>query len=217
MELDVLAPSLLAGAFAIIGGIGGVMISGRIARNNDLRRWKAEDDRRWLADRRKVFASYIVLVEAMLRDIDRIGAFLPYYGDEPISEEDESSIGEDLHEYIRKWDDELQPALLEVQLMAGPRVADLANRVSGGLMEITTPIELRNSFVSYYPGWFQAKDLANVLYEEMRTELGLPKSGLSTFPAKHDPNWPWLTDRPSRESYIQNHPRQHKPDPANSD
>ncbi|MEN3614442.1 hypothetical protein AAH979_33495 [Plantactinospora sp. ZYX-F-223] len=207
MNMDIFLPSLLTGGFAIVGGIGGIVVSSQLARRNEASRLAAEDARRWLGDRRALYAKYLVLVESMLREIDSIGVFLPYWGDEGISDEDKEYIEGALHDYINRWDNELQPALLEVQLMANPEVADLADRASGALMEITTPIELKRSFVEYYPGWFQAKDLVHVLHNSMRMELGLPKFDLTAFPAKNDSEWPWLADRPSRDSYIQNHPR----------
>ncbi|GII22179.1 hypothetical protein [Planosporangium mesophilum] len=201
-----LLPSLLTGAFALGGGLGGVLLTGWITRRNETRRLAAEDSRRWLVDRRHAYAAYLTLAQAMLREIDSIAVFLSYDGAEEISEEDESIIRDGLTEYYRRWDDELQPALLEVQLMATPGVSDLADRMSGALMEITPVIEMRDSFTDYYPGWFQARDMFEVLRNTMRAELGLPASGVRSFPVT-DESWPWLPDRPSRESYIQVHPK----------
>ena len=84
--------------------------------------------------------------------------------------------------------------------MASPKVADLADRVSGALMEITTPIETRSFLVDYHPGCFQAQDLLQVLRNSMRSELGLP-GAITSGPISDD--WPWLPDRPGRESYTQ--------------
>jgi hypothetical protein len=86
--------------------------------------------------------------------------------------------------------------------MASPAVAELAHRMQGALWETTSPIERRDVFVNYYPVWFQARDMYDVLMDAMRVELGLPSTGRSTFPRAAD--WPWLSDRPSRESYRQN-------------
>lgn len=66
-------------------------------------------------------------------------------------------------EYYAKWEDSLQPLLGEVQLLATGSVADLADRVSGALMEITWRVDKRAPFISYYPAWFQAQDLLHVL------------------------------------------------------
>ncbi|MFC8296275.1 hypothetical protein [Micromonospora orduensis] len=201
-----LMPSLLTGAFAIGGGLGGVLLTGWITRRNETRRLAAEDSRRWLVDRRHAYAAYLTLVQAMLQEIDGLGVFLSYDGTEEISEEDESIISDGLVDYYQRWDEKLQPALLEVQLMATPTVADLADRMSGALMEITPIVEMRGAFTDYYPGWFQARDMFEVLREAMRVELGLPASNVRAFPIT-DESWPWLPDRPSRESYVQNHPK----------
>ncbi|MET8146634.1 hypothetical protein ABZU32_40550 [Sphaerisporangium sp. NPDC005288] len=197
-----LMPSILTGAFAIGGGLGGVLLTGWLTRRNEARRLASDDARRWLSDRRRIYASFLVLAESMLREVDRIGVFLSYDGSESVSEEEEEWIQEDLNDYLQKWDDDLQPVLLEVQLMATPEVADLADRVSGALLDVTGAIETRGHFVDYYPGWFQTQDLLGVLRNAMRVELGLPEALTS---ARKESDWPWLSSRPPRESYIQNH------------
>lgn len=199
-----LVPSLLTGTFALGGGLGGVLLTGWVTRRNEARRLVAEDARRWLVDRRHAYAAYLTLAQSMLREIDGLGVFLSYDGSRKMSEEDESIVKDGLTDYYQRWEEELQPALLEVQLMATSEVADLADRMSGALMEITPVIERRGTFTDYYPGWFQARDLFEVLRNSMRMELGLPASEVSSFPIT-DESWPWLADRPSRESYIQSH------------
>ena len=82
----------------------------------------------------------------------RVAGFLPYRGDEEVADEDEAFMTDGLMDYHVRWDDELQPALSDVQLVAGRGVADLADRVSGALMEITAVVERRGPFVDYYPG-----------------------------------------------------------------
>ena len=119
---------------------------------------------------------------------------MSYDGEKSIAEGDETFIRNGLQGYYERWDDELQPALVEVQLIATPEVSDLADRVSAALMEITAPVELRRYFVDYYPGWFQAQDLLQVLQNSMRNELGV--SGELDLVPKSD-DWPWLPDRPS--------------------
>ncbi|MEU5903594.1 hypothetical protein [Micromonospora sp. NPDC047527] len=201
-----LMPSLLTGAFALGGGLGGVLLTGWITRRNETRRLAAEDSRRWLVDRRHAYAAYLTLVQSMLREIDETAVFLSYDGTEEVSEEYESFIDEGLMDYWQRWEEVLQPALLEVELMANPLVADLADRTSAALMEITAVVEMRGRFTDYYPGWFQARDMFEVLRNAMRVEIGLPASGIRDFRARDD-SWPWLPNRPSRESYIQVHPR----------
>ncbi len=112
---------------------------------------------------------------------------------------------EELQAYFAKWEDELQPLLGEVQLLASPKVADLSDRVSGALMEITAQVEIEGSFSEYYPGWFQADDLINVTRNAMREELGLEAVGSDRWALRRDNGWPWLDERPPRESYVQEH------------
>lgn len=136
----------------------------------------------------------------MLREIDGVAAVLPYRGDEEATDEDEALMAEGLTDYVARWDEQRQPALSDVQLVAGGEVADLADRVSVALMEITVVVETRGSFVNYYPGWFRAQDLLGVLRNAMRSELGLKDAIESDYP--RDDEWPWLRDRPSEEEYI---------------
>lgn len=196
--------ALLSGGFALIGGLGGVLVSGSISRHADERRLKAEDDRRWLTDRRTTYAAYLGLAESMLRELDGVAVFLSYDGAAPIAADDEQLLADGLLNYMMRWDDELQPALGDVELLASPEVTDLADRVSGALMELTATVELRRPFTDHYPMWFQAQDLLEVLKNAMRAELGLPPmtEGKRTLGRRAN-DWPWLPDRPSRASYIQ--------------
>lgn len=194
--------ALLSGGFALGGGLGGVILSGRLALRTEKRRIMSDDERRWLNDRRQVYSAYLALAESMLQQIDRFGTFLRYDENaEDISEEDEEIIGEGLLDYHMRWDDELQPALGEVQLMASPKVVELTERTSSALMEIGGEIEIRGTFTEYHVGWYMARDMIQVLRNEMRIELGLPEANVNQFPRSED--WPWLSDRPSRETYIQ--------------
>ncbi|MEL4318720.1 hypothetical protein WJX64_06890 [Leifsonia sp. YIM 134122] len=199
-----MSPELLtvvvAGSFGVIGTIVGGLMTTWLGRSAERRRLAAEDDRRWLADRRKVYAAFLVLSQSMLREIDGVALFLPYQGDEEVGDEDEAVLAEGLTDFFIRWDEKLQPALSDVQLVAGAEVADLADRVSGALMEITVVLEKRGSFINYYPGWFRAQDLLGVLRNAMRTELGLKDAVLSDYP--RDDEWPWLSDRPSESEYI---------------
>lgn len=197
--------ALLAGGFALVGSLGGIILSGRFAQRADHRRQMAEDERRWLVDRRRIYASYLGIASSMLKELDSIGVFLSYDGSAETSEENEALIAGRLFKYFQRWDDELEPSLVEVQLISTPKVADYAERASGALMEITGPVELRRPFTEYYPGWFQARDLLEVLRNAMRVELGVPESLFNSFPRSDD--WPWLPERPSRESYVQRHPK----------
>lgn len=203
MSTDIIAP-LLSGTFALIGGLGGVLLTSHLNVRAQASKQSAEDARRWLADRRQIYAHYLSLSEVMLREADSVAVFLSYDGSEPVSDEDKTQLSEGLFEYLMKWDDELQPALFEVQLVASPAVADLADRVSGALMTLTVDIKSVSTFNNYYPAWFQAKDMLQVLRNAMRSELGLPRLEDAPFPRERD--WPWLADRPARSSYVQQHP-----------
>lgn len=191
---------VVAGGFGVIGTIVGVVMTTWLGRSAERRRLTAQDDRRWLADRRRFYSSFVVLSQSMLREIDSVAVFLSYRGDEEVADEDEALIAGGLMDYFARWDDQLQPALSDVQLMAGSEVADLADRVSGALMEITAVVEKRGPFVNYYAAWFRTQDLLGVLRNAMRAELGLNDAIKEDYP--RDAEWPWLRDRPSEEEYI---------------
>ena len=192
--------AVIAGSFAL----GGVLLGGVV---NSLAAWRqriSDDKRRWLADRRSLYAAYLGIAASKLQEIDSVAGLLRYWPDDPMpTEEDRSSMKDDLYEYFSGWETEVQPALGEVQLLASERVADLADRVSSALMEVTVYVEQEDTFTAYYPMWFQAQDLLGVLRNAMRDELGLEELA-NTF-VRRNPGFPWLADRPSRESYMQAH------------
>lgn len=191
---------VVAGVLGVSGTIVGVVMTTWLGRSAERRRLSAEDERRWLADRRSAYAEFLLQGQSMLREIDGIAVFLPYRGDEELSEEDDALMQEGLYEYFARWEEQLQASLGDLQLVAGSEVADLADRVSGALMEITATVETRRAFVDYYPGWFRAQDLLGVLRNAMRSELGLKDSISTVYP--RDEDWPWLPDRPTEEEHI---------------
>lgn len=208
-----LTVALVAGSFVLAGGIAGVLLSGWISRGADERRVASEDERRWLVERRQIYGVFLGLAESMLQEIDGLAVFLSSDGGQALSEDDEVLVREGLLEYHLRWDEDLQPALGEVQLMATSPVVDLADRVSGALMELTATVELRNAFDDHYPMWFQARDLLQVLRNSMRAELGLAEIDV-TSPRSSD--WPWLPDRPERASYVQQHKVEGTGDPLSA-
>lgn len=117
------------------------------------------------------------------------------------SEEREEWIKDGLLDYMHKWETELQRTLGELQLLASPAVAELADRVSDALLEITAPVELRGDFDDYYWGFLSSRDLVRVLLNAMREELGLPPAPLDG-PFGRDDNWPWLDEPPSADYYA---------------
>lgn len=200
-----LATSLLTGGFTLGAGIIGAVLAGVFARRGEDRRHKAEVGRQWLTDRRAVYAKYLALAEVMQRQIDGVAVFLSYDGVTEIEAEDEEQISSGLTEYITTWENDLQPLLGELQLVATQKVADLADRVSDALMETTVFLEKRQAFTAYYPMWFQTQDLIHVLRNEMRSDMGLASQGET---ARSTATWPWLESRPPYESYIQSLPEQ---------
>jgi hypothetical protein len=75
-----LAVALVSGCLALGGALSGVLLSNTFSRRTDRARLKAEDDRRWLTDRRSVYARFLGLSEAMLREIDGVAVFMSYDG-----------------------------------------------------------------------------------------------------------------------------------------
>ena len=73
----------------------------------------------------------------MHREIDSIACFLSYVGKVKIKPKNDGFISEGLTDYFAAWEDELQPLLGELQLVTSNNIADLADRESGGLMELT--------------------------------------------------------------------------------
>jgi hypothetical protein len=148
-------------------------------------------------DRRASYAKYLGVAESLLREIDGVAVHLSYDGESEVSAEDEEMLSEGLSQYFIKWEESLQPLVGEVQLLSMGEVAELADRVSGALMDVTWRIEKRRPFTAYYPAWFQAQDLLHVLRDAMRTELGLPAlADIAVGP--RDADWPWLKSRTCR-------------------
>ena len=95
--------AVVAGLFGLGGALGGVLLSALTAKWSHSRTIAAEDARRWLNDRRTVYAAYLTLTEQMLREIDGVGTFLRYDDDTPpLSAEDEELIGNGLFEFHMK-------------------------------------------------------------------------------------------------------------------
>lgn len=89
-----------------------------LSRSGDRRRLAAEDERRWLNDRRTLYARYLTLVERLERDADSIACFLPHDEDAPAMEDDDERLVREMsQEWMECWDMELQPMLSEIELL----------------------------------------------------------------------------------------------------
>jgi len=196
-----LTTALLTGAFGLGGALGGVLLTSHFAQHADQRRITSEDERRWLADRRQVYAAYLAIVTSMLRSIDGTSSHLSSEA-KAVATDAESILNEDVSTFYDRWDDELQPALGEVQLLAGPTVAELADRTSWALMELNGFIDSRQMFETVMEYEFKTRYLLEGTRNAMRAEIGLT-SPIKTFPMPKD--WPWLPGKP--ESSDTHRPR----------
>jgi hypothetical protein len=192
VSTQVITP-LLTGAFGLAGVLGGVLLTSHLTRRADEQRMSGEDARRWLIDRRKVYAEYLGIIFSMLREMDGLACFLPNEEEEEISEENEAYLKDNLFEYYMRWDDKLQPALEEIQLLAKPQVAELADRTSWALIELGGFVESRQPCSLIYPYINQTRRLIDITRNAMRAELGVVDP-VNTFPMPRD--WPWLPDEP---------------------
>lgn len=192
--------AILVGLIGVIGSLGGVALSTFLGARAERRRLAESDARRWIENRQRGYAQYLVLVQAMLRDIDGAASFLPYDDMKSASIEDDELRKELLFEYHVRWDDELQPLLADLSLVAGKQVGELADRVSGALMEISSTVEVGGFFVDFYPQYFRARDLVGLLRNAMRSELGINEDLDLESPRGSD--WPWPPELPDEIEYI---------------
>jgi hypothetical protein len=191
-----LITALLAGTFGLSGVLGGVLLTNHFTQRAYKQRITSEDERRWFVDRRKVYARYLALITSMLRSLDGTAVFLASEERPAVPTDDEAILKQDVFDFYRQWDDDLQPVLGEVQLLAEPNVAELADRTSWALMELNGFIDSRQPFEMVYEYGFKARHLLDALRNAMRAEIGLTKP-VRTFPMPKD--WPWL---PEEESEV---------------
>jgi hypothetical protein len=161
---------------AVAGAGVGALISWLLARAADMRRLKAEDDRRWLADRRSAYVSFLGVIESMLRDLEELSA--SYGGSpEPLPAEDQKAYDEGMAAHHRRWAHELYPAFGHVRLIASLPVVELAERLAGfgGEMEhVGVVFEEEHTVQAYLRGMNRARDVISELLAAMRVELGFP-------------------------------------------
>jgi len=186
-----LLPALLTGAFGLGGVLGGVLLSGHVARRAEQQRIIADDAKRWQADRRHSYALNLSHIESMLTDIYGTSALLSYDGTKPIEEEDIPLLVEDVIELYDRWENELQPAVREIQLLAGVKVAESADRTSWALMELIGYLDSKQTSQQVGEYSKRTQYLIQTTRNAMRAELGLADPVMS-FPMPK--NWPWLPD-----------------------
>jgi hypothetical protein len=205
---------VLTGSFALLGGLTGVVLSSYLARRNDEKRTANEDERRWLVDRRHLYAKYLSLIASMLEGIERASVYLSYDGTEQITEEDEELIKEEVLDLYSRWDDEVQFVLGEVQLIATPKVAELADRASWALMILVGDmdsrktwlgdIDTRKTYREVNAAHYLTLHLVEALRNAMRDELGLTEP-VQTWPKSSEwLDWPWLSDKPKELDNTEN-------------
>lgn len=193
---------VVAAIVAVAGTLLGLVVGHGLKSREDRRRLQAEDDRRWLAERKVLYASFVQEVRTLVREIDWLALQLPYDPANP-GDSDLEVIEAELPGYYGRLDEQAQEALANVLLVSDDRVADVAQRIVDALVDTADPVERRGFFTEYYPRQLALEDLINVLQNAMRAELGI--STLIRTDRHTDPHWPWLADRPPVASYRQGH------------
>lgn len=195
-----LMTAVVAGLVGVGGSLCGVLLSTFLGSKAERRRLAEADSRRWLEDRRSVYAEFLLLAQSMSKQIEYTGLNLPY--DESKSEDgDEKSVRvHQVYEYYGRWEDELQPILTELMLVGGASVAETASRVSDALMELGGFVEVGGYYVDYYPKKQRTDDLIGLLRNTMRGDLGNHEE--IDFRPIEDTAWPWPPSIPDEVEYI---------------
>lgn len=194
---------MLTSIVAVTSALLGIWLGHLLKTREDRQRLQAEDERRWMAERRGAYAAFLQEAYAMARDIEWLALNLSYDPTTP-GDSDLAVVAEGLPDYYGRWDEQTQEALANLQLISGARVGELAQRVVDALLEVATPVETRGSFTEYYPLKFALDDLIQVLHNAMREELGVPEP-INWEDRRRDDEWPWLAGRPAIDSYRQGH------------
>ena len=205
MDVPWLTP-VLTGSFALAGGLGGVILSNYLASRMDERRVANEDQRRWLVDRRDLYAQYLSLVASMLKSVDEVSIFLSRDGTEPITQESEDIVKRGVLDLYGRWEAGVQPMLGEIELITTPSVLEIADRVSWALMKLIGymdsrktwigDIDTRKNYLEVNEAYYRTLQLVECLRNAMRSELGLAEP-VHTWPKTNEwLDWPWLSDKP---------------------
>lgn len=195
-----LMTAVMAGVIGVGGSLCGVLLSTFLGSRAERQRLAEADARRWLEDRRRVYADFLLLSQSMLKQIEFPGLNLPY-DDTKSENRDEKAVRIDLvYEYFGRWEDELQPVLAELMLVSGAGVADMASRVSDALMELGGFIEVGGYYVDFYPKKQRTDDLIGLLRNTMRGDLGNREDIDSR--VTRDAGWPWPSSIPDEVEYV---------------
>ena len=187
-----LVTALLTGAFGLGGVLGGVTLTSRLSRRADQQRMTAEDQRRWLSDRRQLYAAYLALVVALFTDIERARALLSNDTTRPVPDDTLREIAESVTNIYLRCEGELGRALGEVQFLAEPKVAELAERTLWALYELNAFIDVAGppfteEFFSIFADYATKTDnLIQTMRNAMREELGIQEP-IRAFPRPDDP------------------------------
>lgn len=182
---------IVTGLFGLGGVVGGVLLTSFLSRRSDQRRMSAEDDRRWLTDRRHAYAAYLAVVVKLLKEFDFVMTYLHATRGTPEPNVNDKVLANASAEFRKVLGRELQPALGEVQLLAKKNVAELADRVMWALLELAGLISGGHLYDQVKEYRDKANQLLDVLRNAMREELGVP-GPVRTFPMPK--SWPWLED-----------------------
>ncbi|MFI8778072.1 hypothetical protein ACIGH6_13430 [Brachybacterium paraconglomeratum] len=192
--------AVMAGLIGVGGSLCGVLLSTFLGSRAERRKLAETDARRWLEDRRRVYADFLLLSQSMSRQIEIAALNLPY-DDSKSEDEDARAIRVDqVYEYYGRWDDELQVILAEIMLVGGADVADMASRVSDALMDLGGFAEVGGYFVDFYPKKHRTDDLIGLLRNTMRGDLG-NHEGIGARPTG-DAEWPWPSSIPDEIEYV---------------
>jgi hypothetical protein len=168
MATDWMIPTL-TGSIGVVGTLTGVWLNSLLTRRADRKRVRIEDDRRWLADKKRVYVEFLNLADSMIYQVSNItlGYYDPNTG-ESIEASEETQRG--LDEFMDRVNKQLDPILAELRLISTDKVSELAERISETLLLAWEDVAYDCGQDSYKP----IRELLDATRVAMRLELGLP-------------------------------------------